>query len=1097
MNNIVRVYTTLGEIDGIDDISINQTFAFTDITDPTKRAGNGTYQVRAEITKNNKILFSNIEQLAIESSFNPNLKIDAWITVGTITTINGYLQLTNIIIEPGTDSGYYEFVVTDVVSDFIEIQGKKKLNQLTSLNQFNHILTYDNVVNSRNVSIQSFSQSVGFNKGYGYVYGQVDYGGRSKQRSFIWNLEGFRPHPYLHTIWNAMFNEAGFTWEDPSGFVGGDYWRSLVLTPVSTGGQLTTDEVNSMMFSAGPIVEQSFVHNDIMEYDISGSIYIGGTFPYQAVRFQNDSVFQYAINYFDNSGVYNTASNFFIPQVRSIQNLSATVYVRMEFSSANPFDFRGTSVMPIQEDVSAKTTLRIIRTRGVIQTVMGDFEHSWGSFAKPTAVTYSVFTQAIPIDIPNVDVYPNDKYHVEIFSGLTSLWYFPYPVVKWQQTIEVAGTEFHNSIVNDRILEGNKVVLPNYLPDWSCEDFFATIRKKYNLVVQYDKDRDKHLIITPFQNFFDFGQAIDWTEIDKRSQVEKRPIPLIQTKEVLLTDKLNSNVGISDGYNKQYGEVYGQKTYTINNNFVSGVTDIDLLTGDSILQYDGNSDRIVTNFFNWGENSLKNEVDYTPALLFYNFLASPDDYYIASLGGTTSYFDGSVTYSNLTLQTNYAYVGHLDNPYDPAYDNNFFEPKQFYVDVPYLSTANVYNQFWKNRLDEMYDQNASMVTGFFNLTINDIFECIHFNRPIFLWNTYYYINQIIDYNPAVSSLTKVELVKFNDIGKIRNYKKIKAPFVIGTTASTGALIRKPPVVQIDPVGPNQVGGRVKLDNLIRGNGSIINSENSIILGHQSVLTSTVESASVLGSRAQINNSKNISIIGDNNYMEGVKSGLILGNNVTASFGGKGPTSSLPTNLKNVLIVGDNISASQSNTIYTTNLVITGSVSGIPSGSIGPTGPTGTQSLSQTLAIGATSGIYNISTGVGRFINSVNGGAYLALDSGTVSNRIVLSNVPNILGPGNTASYLYLYPTVGAIVATDNVSLQTNKAFISVGGPGLGEGNIVISTGSTYSMVLQVNNATKVTLGTQSVILNGGLSTTDPGVPGQLYRTVAGIVMISL
>jgi hypothetical protein len=84
------------------------------------------------------------------------------------------------------------------------------------------------------------------------------------------------------------------------------------------------------------------------------------------------------------------------------------------------------------------------------------------------------------------------------------------------------------------------------------------------------------------------------------------------------------------------------------------------------------------------------------------------------------------------------------------------------ITLPGIETSqNSYALFYENRIDNSFDKNTRMLSGFFNLSLNDIKnlepeDLIKVNNQYFTWN------KIDNYNLSAPELTKVELIQTNN-----------------------------------------------------------------------------------------------------------------------------------------------------------------------------------------------------------------------------------------------------------------------------------------------------------------------------------------------
>lgn len=105
-------------------------------------------------------------------------------------------------------------------------------------------------------------------------------------------------------------------------------------------------------------------------------------------------------------------------------------------------------------------------------------------------------------------------------------------------------------------------------------------------------------------------------------------------------------------------------------------------------------------------------------------------------------------------------VGSFDASFDFTVPNQIFG----YEGVKYNENSTIYNAFWKDYLDDLYDKNTKLVTLNAFLQNNPIEEMRDF---YYFDGCYWVISKIFDYVIGGYEPTKVELVKVNDV---KNYK---------------------------------------------------------------------------------------------------------------------------------------------------------------------------------------------------------------------------------------------------------------------------------------------------------------------------------------
>jgi hypothetical protein len=117
------------------------------------------------------------------------------------------------------------------------------------------------------------------------------------------------------------------------------------------------------------------------------------------------------------------------------------------------------------------------------------------------------------------------------------------------------------------------------------------------------------------------------------------------------------------------------------------------------------------------------------------------------------------TWNNTSINNQYPYAGHFDDPLTPTLDINFGTCKYyFYNDYTYLTNNNMFNTYWNDYAKQI--EGGRLVTSKFDLNEVDIrYIKENFNSKIFVLDSYYYVNKITDYNPLKNQVTTVELIK--------------------------------------------------------------------------------------------------------------------------------------------------------------------------------------------------------------------------------------------------------------------------------------------------------------------------------------------------
>lgn len=316
-------------------------------------------------------------------------------------------------------------------------------------------------------------------------------------------------------------------------------------------------------------------------------------------------------------------------------------------------------------------------------------------------------------------------------------------------------------------------------------DFFASIVKMFNLYVTEDPARDKHIIITPYIDYYlrgtdtllevdDFGtifqvddqydlilaagvdSSIDWTDkLDRGTPIRLRPMSELNGRYFEYKYKTDA-----DYYNEQYRAKYGQgyADYLEDTGYVFAKekqTAELIFSGTAIVGYVG-EDKPVSTVFKLtnaaGATPTEDKTEHNIRIFQVKKIEGVSPYAVKN-GGTN-------IESGLT---SYGWGGHLDDPINPQADINFGTPSELYFDLAaQYPTANLFTSFWFDWVAEITDKDSKLMTANFRLTEMDILS-LNFARLIYIDGTLWRLNRIIDYNPMTDATTRVELLKVMEL----------------------------------------------------------------------------------------------------------------------------------------------------------------------------------------------------------------------------------------------------------------------------------------------------------------------------------------------
>jgi len=341
---------------------------------------------------------------------------------------------------------------------------------------------------------------------------------------------------------------------------------------------------------------------------------------------------------------------------------------------------------------------------------------------------------------------------------------------------------------SEEIDEGMTVVINNCLPTGIKQlDLLKDVIKMFNLVFMIDKDDQNNYIIEPFvdssnptDSFYPMlgtasgsgtnFEVFDWTDkLDIGKKFEVLPMQELDFKTYTLKYKEDGDY-LNTKAKEILGETFGTKEIEVDNDFINQAKTNELGFSATPNAYPNLYTATVPYIYSF-DNGTVSKFKPNIRLLYYNDWVNGTNY-VSGVGygtifkdwtlyGFTTSLYTAVFTGNGTSQPTYGYypyAGHTDNPLTPTYDLNF---QTKYLDYPFLgtfTTNNLYNLYHKAFIDMVSDQNSKVVKAYFNLSAIDI-KSFTFRSKVFINNTYYLVNKIVDFDPLSSQTTLVELIR--------------------------------------------------------------------------------------------------------------------------------------------------------------------------------------------------------------------------------------------------------------------------------------------------------------------------------------------------
>jgi hypothetical protein len=216
-----------------DGFDIKITRSIADIKEPQSRSSDWSKTVTIPGTKINNKLFSHIFEVGnsitgssqFTPDFNPNKKASAVVLVDGMRQIEGFIRLTEIVVNDSSDIEY-NCTIHGQTADLFTSLENAKMNEL-NFSEYNHTMNIANVIDSWDNQIYINGSTEPFEYGQGYVWMQP-LPKHNIDKIDRWRVDDHIPALYAKTVIDKIFDNIGYTYTSDS-FFNTDRFKRLVL----------------------------------------------------------------------------------------------------------------------------------------------------------------------------------------------------------------------------------------------------------------------------------------------------------------------------------------------------------------------------------------------------------------------------------------------------------------------------------------------------------------------------------------------------------------------------------------------------------------------------------------------------------------------------------------------------------------------------------------------------------------------------------------------------------------------------------------------------------------------------------------------------
>jgi len=862
-------------------ISTVLTFSIKDIQQPDKVKSSFSKTIKLPGSKaiNDKLNF--IFEVNSDSTFNPNLKLDAVYYQNDIAVFSGFIQLKDIHKKDYNQVEYSVVLFGETANIFREL-GNKFLNDAgMNWDELDHDYTRVIQENSWDTSYILNGAVEPFQYGNGFTYPMINYGNDTDIS--VYNVNEMFPAVYAKEYIDRMFADSGYTYT--STFFNDSLFRHLIIPFNGKEFKPTQTDLSPRRVQANtPLLLSSGLDN----FTLDSSLYPYPTFAEDTLRLSNELV---------------DANNQYNPTTGEL-TIGATGVYRVTLDATLQMDTTPEAGVAAAGDLVLNGDAAFVNTFGIY--INGAFTNGVSSYTIADNLTPAVTYQtANPTNYPDSNFItptltdrnynPPNKYQlntdIQLTAGdvvvikLSSLWQFkstpingaaylpiadlkpyydtnstalPYPPFTKDEyhadfKITILTANLSLNVLDSPYLEGDTIDMGTAIPDKVKQrDFLTSIIKMFNLYMIPDENNPKNIIIETREDFYT-TDVIDWSQkLDYSKEHTLTPTGVTNKQKYIYTYKKDS-----DYYNKKYEaswlDIYGVRNVYLENDFNKTDHKTELIFSPTPMVGQLDNNRVISTIIDVDQTLQQKTIKSNIRILYYSGLKD------SVINWVHEAIAGNV------FRGEYPYAAHFNDPLNPSIDINFGLPREIYYDNTYgsitVTNNNLYNAYHRKELEQLTDKDSKIFKGYFLLNPTDIIN-LSFRPSYFFENEYWTLHKVM-YGSSVYQPSKCEFLKL---------KAVPTPSII-TEELIGGL---------GTIGDEEIP--IMFEDVFSGD-NLLSMKSSNVEGLNNFIDKSAMYVDIKGDSNKVfTNSKNITIQGDSNtiYSDLENVTLINTNNVTVT-----------------------------------------------------------------------------------------------------------------------------------------------------------------------------------------------------------------------
>jgi hypothetical protein len=542
-----RLIANETQLDIFDDEDIKLSNNVTGLFDIGVLPATFTRQISLPGTKVNNAFFEHVYDISIENPFlfATNIKVPAYVDFDSIYLIDGYIQLNKVNVIANKFIESYEITLYGTLSSFARDTNRLYLTDLTSLQQYNHTASLDNI--SASWSGNLFNGDIvyplaDYGSGYAFTQGSDNLFGMDDQDGAL-TVQNFKPAIRVKPVLDAIFAEAGFTYS--SSFMNQPFINDMYLF---CNNSLKYPEFSGVDLETYGKIKVGAISGSGMT-DITLASGSWTTLPWYNELSDPQN--------FYNNGAY---------KVEQTTNLKGALNININVSCS-------VNNMPGTLSANGTWQIRMLETGSstpystqAVQSYINFFDQLQQSRgATGINTTYELGSQF------KFNSIPAGNYYFQIRQSPNN----PPPTAQPLVTLDPRGTtkSFIEIREVNQAADGRVMDIPSNMPFGTTGikqiDFILGLQKKFNLVIYPNNTKPNEFIIETFNDWYKKGEVKDFNQyINLDDKIEVIPANNLAVNKLNFGDTLDGDY-ISQQFSKAANREYGKQYYIDTTNFYS------------------------------------------------------------------------------------------------------------------------------------------------------------------------------------------------------------------------------------------------------------------------------------------------------------------------------------------------------------------------------------------------------------------------------------------------------------------------------------------------------------------------------------------------